>query len=358
MKRVILRVGALLVAAALGAACLAGCGPKAIAGQGGGASSVAAPSVAAPSSSAAPAAAESGGDNGAGALVRRDAEGLVQVRVEAGRAYIRLEPDRWDALYGDALRQAGQMFEGMETIDFSDPQLFAPIGRVEDSPIKDACVGVVPNFSDWALYDFPVPMVMLLREDGRVEALAADPFVLEYGSEGALPYLEDIEALAAGSSGEGQGGPTIYATGTDGLRYDLAHLFSLAMGGELCGTEWSGEVEAAGPEQPAMHVQLRLFEDGAARFTVTGAAGPAAEYAGGWQLVLAEGQTYRPPTLVLELALEQCSDPAIQARGDLKGAYFFELGIQDLFLNLWLNDGDALLAPGEVPREAYWLSGY
>lgn len=293
-------------------------------------------------------------------LFREDVEGLVQVRIEDGQAFIRLNPQQWDELYGAELAKAGQMFEGMEKIDFSDPAFFVSIDRTESIPITDACIGYVPNFSDWSLYDFPVPMAMLLREDGRVEAVFADPFVEIFSSEGmTLPFLENVESLYVDiSSGDGRGDPSIYAVCLGGLRYDLKYLLSHTVS-DVFDVNWSCVLADSPLEEVPLTVQLQLFEDSTARLTIFDGGGLIAEYAGNHEFVLAEDQEYRPPTLVLDLMLEECDSPALQARGDIKGSYFYELGVQDLFLHLWLSFGDSLYVDeGGDPITEYWLSGY
>ncbi|MDL2327368.1 hypothetical protein LJC64_01740 [Ruminococcaceae bacterium OttesenSCG-928-A11] len=287
-------------------------------------------------------------------LIRQDVDELAAVRIEDGQASIRLDLSRWEELYGAEFTEIGQMFGDLEVIDFSDPAFFAPIDRVDDVRIKDVCIGTVPNFSDWSMYSFPVPVAMLLREDGRVEAVFADPFATRYTSEGMLlACLEDVESLYVDiSSGDGRGDPSIYAICADGLRYDLQYLFSHTVS-EIFDVEWSCGISEEGD------LQLRLFEDGTAHLAILVGGSPVAEYVGSHSFVLAEDQEYRAPTLVLNLTLEYCDAPAIQARGDIKGAYFYEFGVQDMFLHLWLSFGDALYVDeGGDSITEYWLSGY
>ncbi|MDL2253591.1 hypothetical protein LJC49_05890 [Ruminococcaceae bacterium OttesenSCG-928-I18] len=302
---------------------------------------------------------ESMGD-GAEILIRQDVDELAAVRIEDGQASIRLDLSRWEELYGAEFIEVGQMFGDLEVIDFSDPAFFAPIDRVDDVPIKDACIGAVPNFSDWSMYSFPVPVAMLLREDGRVEAVFADPFATRYTSEGMLlAYIEDVESLYVDiSSGDGRGDPSIYAVCADGLRYDLQYLFSHTVS-EVFGIEWSCVLADSPLEAVPLTVQLQLFEDSTAQLTIFDGGGLKAKYEGNHEFVLAEDQEYRPPTLVLDLALGECYSPAMQARGDIKGSYFYELGVQDLFLHLWLSFGDSLYVDeGGDSITEYWLSGY
>ncbi|MGD9559994.1 MAG: hypothetical protein AB7V55_05245 [Oscillospiraceae bacterium] len=361
MKKAIARVCELVVPVALAAGCLCGCALQApTAKRPENASAVVPPSSITSPSSATAAVRDGDGSGTTETLVRQDKAGLVRVRIENGQASIRLEPQRWNAAYGAELEAVGQMFEGLETIDFSDPSLFAPIDRTDDVPIKDVCIGTVPNFSDWPLYDFPVPMAMLLREDGRVEAVFADPFATRFSSEWMLlPFLEDVESLYIDiSSGDGRGDASIYAICADGLRYDLKYLYSHTVS-DVFGVKWTCVLADSPLEAVPLTVQLQLLEDGAARFAIFDGGGLIAEYEGTHAFVLAEGQEYYPPTLVLDLALGECNSPAIQARGDIKGAYFYELGVQDLFLYLWQSFGDALYVDeGGQPITEYWLSGY
>ncbi len=336
----------LLVMSILGTACLSGCSSKMPAASAAESSSIAA--------------SEEDGGRATEPIIRQDAEGLVQVRIEDGQAFIRLEPQRWEDLYGAELAESREMFEGEDAIDFSDPSFFAPINRTDDVPVKEACVGTVPGFSDWSLYSFPIPVAVLLREDGRVEAVFADPFISVYSSEGLLlPFLEDVVSLdVAMSSGDGRGDPSIYATCADGLRYDLQYLFSHTYV-DIFDTIWSCEVETANPRQPTLNVQLQFLENNTANLTITDEVGPVADYVGSYEFVLAEDQEYRPPTLLLDLTLGLCYDSAIQARGDIKGAFFYQFGVQDSFMQLWLSFGDALYVDaGGTPMTEYWLSGW
>lgn len=290
-------------------------------------------------------------------LIRQDVNKLVEVHIENGQASIRLNPQRWDALYGAELAEISPMFEGEESIDFSDPSFFVPIHRTDDVPIKEACIGTVPGFSDGSLYSFPIPIAMLLREDGRVEAVFADPFATYFSSEGLLlPFLAGVEALYVDiSSGDGIGDPSIYALCADKLRYDLQYLFPHTIS-EVFGVKWSCAL-ASPPMETTM--QLQLFEDGAAKLTFFDGHNPMAEYTGTHEFVLAEDQEYRPPTLVLNLTLTACHNPAIQAQSSIKGSYFYELGVQDKYLQLWQSFGDALYVDESgTPITEYWLSGY
>lgn len=242
MKRAKSWVCLLLMMTILGTACLSGC-------------SLITPAGSAAESSFSAASEEDSGSRAPEPVIRQDAEGLVQVRIEDGQAFIRLEPQRWDELYGAELAEVGEMFEDMESIDFSDPSFFVLIERPDDVPIKEACIGTVPGYSDWSLYSFPIPVAILLREDGRVEAVDAAPFTSVYSSEGLLlPFLEDVLSLNVDiASGDGRGDPSIYATCADGLRYDLKYLFSHTVT-DIFSTDWSCEVETANPGQPPMKI--------------------------------------------------------------------------------------------------------
>ncbi len=106
-----------------------------------------------------------------------------------------------------------------------------------------------------------IPVAVLLREDGRVEAVFADPFISVYSSEGLLlPFLEDVVSLdVAMSSGDGRGDPSIYATCADGLRYDLQYLFSHTYV-DIFDTIWSCEVETANARHKAVtHCGVAAF---------------------------------------------------------------------------------------------------
>ncbi|MDL2214260.1 hypothetical protein LJB76_01715 [Clostridia bacterium OttesenSCG-928-O13] len=344
MKRIVAWV---CVMAVLGVACLCGCAPK----------------VPEDSSSRISSATKAVDDDDSGTgepLIRQDVDELVQVRIEDGQASIRLNPQRWEERYGAEFSEAGQMFGDMEFVDFSDPSFFAPIDRMDGVAIRDVCIGTVPGFSDWSMYSFPVPVAMLLREDGRVEAVFADPFATHYTSEGMmLAFLVDVESLYVDvSSGDGRGDPSIYAICADGLRYDLQYLFSHTVT-NVFDVKWSCVLADSPLDAVPLTVELQLFEDSAAQLTIFDGGGLIAEYAGNHVFVLAEEQDYRPPTLVLDLALEACNRPEIQTRGDIKGSYFYEIGIQDMFLHLWQSFGDALYVDeGGTPITEYWLSGY
>ena len=291
-----------------------------------------------------------GAESGSRSFVCEDKDGLVTLRVSGGAAEIRLNPERWESLYGvDDLK-----------MDFSNPDKFIPV-YTDNGKIREACIGTVSQFSEWSgmWNDFPSPVIMMIMEDGTIEWAGVDPYAFEtyhpfFYSHGALPWLEDIVSLKfSENNGKGIGEPTIYATDADGLRYDLSELFTHALT-DMRNLGWYCTLESQDQNLERLGY-LNINGDGTASFEIKSDNAMLSRYEGSYELILAEDQKYPPGVLVLDLRLKESEGPQLGRHQSIKGSFFCEMGVQDLFMQLLPNDGDSLNVGAENPQMEYWF---
>jgi len=302
--------------------------------------------------------AESESDAPGGVLERQDEEGLVFVYIENGAAEVRLDIDRWEALFDIT----GSLEPEQSYIsDFLNDGPF-PVAGVSDR-IKDACVGYVQALD---IYDYTVystPAVVLLMENGTVEYFMADPFISdgpgEYYSYGKMPWLEDIVKLTYEAETDGYGNMTIYAWDSEGFKYNISlvgHLVNIFHEGGIweffLTDEWGDGLQCG----------MNLSEDGNVWVTVSrNFAGDAdylleQTYEGRYEVFLAESGDRVSGTIDFDLGLTwwiaeigDSPDPADISYWDerqrLVGTYSFQ-AYGDGYLNLYLMYGDALMHYG------------
>ena len=286
-------------------------------------------------------------------LVREDAEGLVQVRIESGEAVIWFDYDKWDRLY--------DIYAFMKEFNLvlKNPDIPFPIIGLSGK-VRDACIGKIESLDLLNYQDFTSLTVFLLMEDGGVEWFYADPFVPlipetmdAHWSMGRLPWMDGIESLSYESDNEGMGEMTIYAVDFEGRRFDLRipwHFKNFFAGTWLCDLEVPGYGWVC--------AYLGFMPDGSVIYGLTTSfESPGeflAQYSGSFFIVLAEEQEYRPGTIVFDMTLESISDKygRIDSRHEIKGSYFSEVDYGGS-LNLWLSDGDPLYQPMGTPVDSY-----
>ena len=295
---------------------------------------------------------------GSGVLIREDAEGLISVRIEDGRAELVYDLDRWDSLhdiYENSYYPIEEIIEGPFLIVTSNG------GR-----IKDACIGKIDDlFMGYlSLRDFITPTVALLMEDGSVEFTRADPFmgVYMFGdtslySHGKLPWLEDIVSLSYENEKEGIGGMTIFAEDKYGLLYNVQRLYTMV---GIFEDEWLFRQDREGfPEWRYCILKLvegysvprAYFETG---LTDGWGIGNYGKYEGYYEISLAEnapGDGRRPGLITFDLTM---------TGGDTEhdwifGTYFIQLR-DGITMELWHSDGDHLAyMDGEPLTDFYFF---
>jgi|GEM_PF-1587849 len=159
-------------------------------------------------------------------LIRMDTDGLVQVHIIDGEAFVLFDFEKWEAKYH--IKSEAENFY-FDLTDIFGPHLEGKLFPVAGTSgkVKDAAVVQVAAL-DWIQYPNGRinHSVALLMEDGGVEWVLADPFAPVQGeviqnrfySIGRLPWVENIVSLLAEDDGSGM---TFIATTQSGERLDL-----------------------------------------------------------------------------------------------------------------------------------------
>lgn len=287
-----------------------------------------------------------------GRFVRTDAEGIVSVAIENGKAELRFDRDKWNETRG--------LYYGEDIFFIPDtmPDTFYPI-QVEGGNVVDACIAKLPSLEpDLPADAFMVSAVVLLMDDGSIEWFYANPnglFVPDGAHEpnysistfGKLPYRDDFKSLSFEPTGEGIGESTIYITNAFGDRYDFLYLYleeQLQYGTWVCALA-NGSV----------HGYLTIDVNGDALFRVGNgkSTGMFLEetfeiWEGTANFVKSPGQ-HLPLGMLdfdMELAVNQYDDGR-KLPAKMQGSYRTDITLtQDGMLRLYHNDGDALYPSG------------
>ncbi len=282
-------------------------------------------------------------------IVRSDAEGLVEIRIEKGKASAQLNAARFETLYNYSGEYGELLFDGR-----------LPIKGLSGK-VKDGCVAQVEQIDYLNGTDFVTPTIFLLMEDGSVEWVPVELFSQGYGepelySWGPLMWIEGIVSLSYESDGEGMGSMTVFATDKGGIRYDLSIPVNFM---ELCNGSWICDLngEAASFDSEGYFGVLTFTPEGGAAFEAGWVdGGDVLRYVGSYELSIAENGKRRPGILSFDLKLEAESH-APDAPKRIRGSYFADVyGI--IMLDLWHSDGDFLYA-GEykqLEHGEFWLS--
>ena len=273
----------------------------------------------------------------AGAIVRRDTDGLVEVRVADGQAELTFDLIKWNQLY-----DIYNIYNAFET----ENAAFLQEGPFEvksslGKGIIDVCVGLIEALND-CVYGFDNLTLVLLLEDGTLEYCPVYPYPWQglddwifYGW-GKLPWLTEIVSLLYEPDGEGIGEMTIYAADRDGLCYDVRNLCRLTA---VFDCEWVYEIGPSygGDGDDIDCIRLSLWEDGQV-FMTKGLLyyGDCWKfYEGRYTATLGGGKQ----VLAFEL-WDEWEDPDFSTPPELSGEYFFTAGYDSL--TLYLADGDPL----------------
>ena len=270
-----------------------------------------------------------------GVLIRHDAEELVEVRVEDGKAELTFALEQWNKLY-----DIYNIYDAFETENAS----FLREGPYEvksasGKGIKDVCVGMIEALNDRLIYGFDNLTLVLLLEDGTLEYCPVYPYPWQglddwvFQGWGKLPWLTEIVSLLYEPDGEGIGEMTIYAADKSGLCYDVRALCRLTA---VFDCEWVYEIGPAYDDDIDC-IRLTLWEDGQV-FMTRGLLynGDCWKFYEGKYMVSFTGGK---PVLALEL-WDEWEDPDFSTPPELSGEYFFTSGYDNF--TLYLADGDPL----------------
>ena len=289
--------------------------------------------------------------------IRRDAEGLVELRIENGAASLTYNLGKWEELH---------RIRAFAAERFPDLKLSGGPFPVEglSGRVKDACIAKVGDLDylkysdaeDFSTYgNLVMPAVIFLMEDGGVEWGLAD--VLNYSGavyiDGRLPFIRDIVSLSYEPDRGGiKSRDTIYATDKNGLRYDMKLLCGLTAFFE---TGWRSEWPGRNDEEFNFS-NLLFTEDGSVVFTL----GLQDEYTdwnyagyfGIFEIFLAENDPggKKGGTITFDLSLDFTNRDKCPVTN--RGTYLIS-GDSGWALTLWLESGDPLLDGYGNPVERY-----
>jgi len=294
-----------------------------------------------------------------GNISYKDAEGLVELRIENGVASLSYELDRWEELHRLSAFTA-ERFPGIK-LSKGPIAIEGLSGRV-----KDACIAKIGEL-DYLQYhdaeDFPVygnlvmPALIFLMEDGGVEWALSNVLAPDYSIyiEGRLPFLSDIVSLSFAPDREGtRSKDTIYAADRNGLRYDMKLLCGLT---GFFGTDWRSEWPGRNDEENNYAI-LRFSEDGEVLFGLglydEFVDWNYAGYLGTFEIALAENDPggRRPGTISFHLSLDYTNRDNCPASNS--GTYFIS-GDSLRGLILWFQSGQKLLDGYGTPVERFFF---
>ena len=286
-----------------------------------------------------------------GAPVRRDAENLISVRINDGRAELFFDLEKWDSLHGiydNDYYPAEEINEGP-----------FDIVTINKGLITDVCIGKIDDLFEGYLgmRDFITPTIALLMEDGSVEFLRTDPFEGINGkalySRGRLPWLGGVVSFSYENDKEGTGGMTIFARDKDGLMYDIKRLYTMT---GIFDEEWIFNREREDfPEW--RYCTLQLFESGNTVFFETGLTdgwgiGDYGKYEGSYEISLAENAANGKRPGLIEFSLSKMSGDTETEQ--LNGTYFIQSRDGNT-IEIWHSDGDHLANVGGMPITEFFF---
>lgn len=200
-------------------------------------------------------------------IIREDKEKLVKVAINDGEATISFDFDRWEQLH--------QLKENAFDFIDTDAMEEGPFPmKVESGKVVDAYIGKIQSIS-FAEYEFIMPTVVLLMEDGSLEWFFADPYntidLKDIGGEyedyenftsmGKLSHKDDYVSFSYESDGEGYGNDTIYIRNSVGEKFDFRYLLyetNLTFGTWVCSL----------PPGDYMHGFITFSEDGTVKWEI------------------------------------------------------------------------------------------
>lgn len=298
------------------------------------------------------------------AIICEDADKLVKLSLVDGAATIAFDLERWNKLH--------------HIYDY-DPDFFSPEKLregpfpiiVESGKIKEAYIAKLASL-DYGLYDFDMPIVVMLMDDNSIEWLPANPFDStdlsylggeyenydNFRSSGKLAYRDNFTSLVYAADNEGLGNMTLYAVNELGHMYDFYYLW---LETRLCDGSWISEIVPAQSEDDfSIQGRLTMSPEGQVTFDlgiIEGIDYEIKELYESWQgeaqLITSTDQLYPLGSLLLDLTLDK--SPLYELPTDkIKASYRADIG-PDGDLSLFYNNGTALYQNDEnIQQFLFW----
>ncbi len=287
-------------------------------------------------------------------IVVTDEAGFVTVEITDGAATVFFHPEVWaehedETMINENSEAYVPTDEPFPVITYGERVAAAAVGQVE------AMGG--NHMSEI----FTMPSLFLAMDDGTVEWLQLNPFIMYPGDEFhsiiTLPFLENIVSLSFEPDGEGVGEHTVYAKDAKGLHYDVRNAHKYA---DFFEGYWSGTVELGEDE---FYIYMIFGRNGLVKMSRSRAYSDdwGSSYSGTFHMHMDEESSlgYLPGILSVDLEL----DPGqrIADIGDaplnIKGDFFAESGGFQGWMTLYHADRDPLLeVRGQVADEInFWL---
>lgn len=163
-------------------------------------------------------------------IIREEEDKLVKVAIEDGTASIFFDFHRWEELH--ELKETA--FDFIDT-DAMEEGPF--VIETESGKVADAIIGKIQSIT-YSEYNFVIPTIVLLMEDGSLEWLYADPYMTEdlkelggeyenyvnFRSFGKLSYKDDFVSLSYESDNEGFGSYTIFLENKKSDKFDFRNI--------------------------------------------------------------------------------------------------------------------------------------
>ena len=185
---------------------------------------------------------------------RRDAEGLVEVRLDKGKAYVSFDIEQWEKLY-DIYKIAVSKELGILEGEYE-------IMVKNESGVSDAFISKMPiKLEKSKLYTYEEPIIFLLFADGSVDWLPIEPYASSAMARetiytyGTLPWLKSIKCFDEKQSDQGL--EIILAIDDQGKEYDLHTYVQHAF---FCDSYWTWSEDIIGPDY---FIEFKLFDNGA-----------------------------------------------------------------------------------------------
>lgn len=285
-------------------------------------------------------------------LVRADEDGLLQIIIEDGHASILYDLERWDELHN--IYDVDTEFFNVDNL--ADGPY--PIG-VEAGRVKDACIGKVERM-DFSAYDFTLPVVVLMMEDGAIEWFYADPYMAEdnkgYGEEYDVWENFQSSRLLAKVEGtfsyepdnEGIGNKTIYVTKEQGLKSDFYYLWLETM---VFSSSWACELNDEWPIYGNFNFEDNgyfYFDVGEGEDSYPVVQSVYENWEGNAEIITAVDQDYPLGTFVFDMWVTWWIDECVEGDCDneklarVSGSYRIDVVGSDGSITLYYNEGDDL----------------
>lgn len=285
-------------------------------------------------------------------IIRDDAQNLVKVHIENGKAKVFIDAVRFEQLYGDI------KIEGFNGIYEDAIEIITCSGF----KIVDAIVAQIPELSfSNGIEEIVTPVLFLLMEDGSVEWAAIDLFLEDSEKPviqciSTLMWIDDIVSFSYQSDNEGMGDMTIYAYDFAGSRFDLripVKYMELSNGSWICDM-----YDIEGYYLSGYYGVFTFSNDNTVVFEKGWIEDKdPIRYIGTYELSISDDGDQKPGILYLDLTLDPYGNSPSTPK-KIKGSFFTEMSDM-IMLELWHSDGDSLHTNENVIWQGgtFWL-GY